>query len=1147
MSEPITMTPAVSNLTATAISTSEIDLTWTLSADTASAIEVDRSTDGNTWDTVTDSLAGNATSFADSSALNEATHYFYRVRLIWSSGPSAFTTTADAWTLPNAPSLLSASSSGPNEVDLSWTNNSAVATQFQIERSDDGVNFYTLDTVTGTTYSDTFADDGSTYWYRVEALNDNGDLSAPSGAVSTSTALAPPSELTATAVSASEIDLAWSDDSVTATGYEVDRSTNGTNFTPLAPNLPADTSSYTDTGLAAGAHFYYRVISLAGVQFSDPSNAADDTTTPPSPDSAWAGTSTSSSVTVNWDPAQGASGYEIDRSVNSGWIDVGDITSGSATSFTDTGLLENTNFSYQIIAKNNAGQSSPIGVSATTSLEVPAIPSGVQAIALSATSVEIVWENNADNEQGFNVGYNTNGTSVYTPIGSTAAGTTKFIATNLSPGTAYFFAVQASNSEVTSGWSDPSSLVTPNLPTGSHQPPQPPTNLSATGGTNLIQLQWDPSPTPGVEYWVERQLPGGNNWGVIGIAVDTTYNDDPGVTGFTFSYRVVAANGEHTSTPTNTAQAMKPWPAPTLNLHLFTWSTDYKATVFWDPPVDPHSVDGYSFSYTTGDGATNTIPLGAGDHAVTIAAPQGDHTYSYTLVASKGSLSTTYYYLVTSVNAQGNESDASAPASATTPAGQMTATGSDLSGPEGTDINGTIATFTDSEVNTAADDYTASIDWGDGDTSAGTIQMNDSGGFDVDASHAYQTIGDQTATVTLTHTDSGRTAMATSTVHVEDPGITVEGVAIPSSGGWLALGPVARFSSVDSNLSASDFHATIDWGDGSPPTTAGISANGSSFNVEGDHAYAASGEYTIVATITDPYGGQAVAATAFSSDDDASTSGFLGDPLIGLQNESTEVDTTPFGEPGVADDGGYFGSQWGVADGLSGVTGYGEGQGEMSNMPNTRFNPSSATTQLTVGSTFDVTETAEPSSNPSLYAFGFSIENTSDSAVDMLFRLANEFLFMWQPSGSSSVAQIQDYDSTDPLTSIDTAGGAPMLQCDFGVVAPHAVQTFNLYFGTADSSSDAQSTLASVGSQIDDVADSSGNAAMFGFSGGPQYTADLQVDSNNDGTINSADDPIKDDPNKPGKVIVANTLDEDNSNKPGYADFNGWGHALATA
>lgn len=664
--EPIAMTPAVANLTAASASTSEIDLTWTLNAPNASAIEVDRSADGTNWTTATDSLPGTAASYADTSGLSEATHYYYRIRAIWSAGPSAFTNTADSWTLPNAPSGLSVSSTGPNEIDLSWTNNSAVATQFQIERSDDGTNFYTLDTTTGTTYSDTSPDDGSTYWYRVEALNDNGDPSAASDASSASTALAPPSELTAAAVSASEIDLAWSDDSVTATGYEVDRSTDGVNFSPLAPNLPADTSSYSDTGLAPGSHFYYQVISLAGAQVSDPSNRADDTTTPPSPDSAWA-TTTSSSVTLNWTPAQGASGYEVDRSVNGNWVDVADVVGGSTTTFTDTGLLGNTTFSYQIISENNAGQSSPMDVSATTSADKPAAPSGLQAIVLSPTSVELVWVNNASNETEFLIDKSDNGGWSWTNLGKTDPGTTNYIDSGLQPGQTRSYEVLAHNSNGDSGVDGDSAMIsatTPSLPAGALQPPQSPSNLRATSSPSFIQLSWDPSPTPLVDYWIERKLPGTDNWGVIGINsafidgpysrnASTTFSDQPSLLGVNFDYRVFAANTEYTSDSyAGPAQAMKQHPAPTLgNLNVYPWNSGYKATISWDPLVDPTSVVGYSFSYTTNH-VTTTVPVNVSDHAVTVTASAADPSFSYTLIAYSESLSTTYqdYNIVTRNN-----------------------------------------------------------------------------------------------------------------------------------------------------------------------------------------------------------------------------------------------------------------------------------------------------------------------------------------------------------------------------------------------------------------------------------------------------------------------------------------------------------------
>ena len=52
--------------------------------------------------------------------------------------------------------------------------------------------------------------------------------------------------------------LRWSDNSTVESGYKVERSTNGVNFTPLG-TVEANVTSYFDTGLTAGTTYYYRV------------------------------------------------------------------------------------------------------------------------------------------------------------------------------------------------------------------------------------------------------------------------------------------------------------------------------------------------------------------------------------------------------------------------------------------------------------------------------------------------------------------------------------------------------------------------------------------------------------------------------------------------------------------------------------------------------------------------------------------------------------------------------------------------------------------------------------------------------------------------------------------------------------------------
>jgi len=71
---------------------------------------------------------------------------------------------------------------------------------------------------------------------------------------------------------------------------------------------------------------------------------------------------------------------------------------------------------------------------------------------------------------------------------------------------------------------------------------------------------------------------------------------------------------------------------------------------------------------------------------------------------------------------------------------------------------------------------------------------------------------------------------------------------------------VAVFTDTNTAGVASDFTATIDWGDGT--TTAGtVSGGGGTFTVSGTHTYATSGTFNVVVTLTDDPPGTATATT----------------------------------------------------------------------------------------------------------------------------------------------------------------------------------------------------------------------------------------------------------------------------------------------
>src|SRR5438445_708177 len=237
------------NLIAKAVSTSEIDLSWTAPSDLNSLIldgyKIERSTDGGTtWSTIVSSTGSTATTYSDT-GLAASTTYTYRVSSVNSFGASSPSNIASAKTFdvvpPIAPTGLTATAVSSSQINLSWTaptnNGGSAITGYKIERSTDGGT--TWSTIvsntgsTGTTYSDTGLVHSTTYTYRVSAINSAG-TSSPSDTASDKTfdvVPTAPTGLTATAVSSSQINLSWAapvdDGGLPITGYMIERSTDG--------------------------------------------------------------------------------------------------------------------------------------------------------------------------------------------------------------------------------------------------------------------------------------------------------------------------------------------------------------------------------------------------------------------------------------------------------------------------------------------------------------------------------------------------------------------------------------------------------------------------------------------------------------------------------------------------------------------------------------------------------------------------------------------------------------------------------------------------------------------------------------------------------------------------------------------------------
>jgi hypothetical protein len=199
---------------------------------------------------------------------------------------SAYSNQTNATTLasiPVAPSGLTITTLLSSKIIIAWTDNSNNETGFKVQRKQGATGTYTTITTTGanaTTYSDTGVTDGTLYYYQVSATNSAGD-SAYSNEVSGTTPLAKPTAATATAVSSSQINLTWVDNSASETGYKIERKRLlGGTYSQIAL-VGANVQSYADTsGLDPNTKYYYRIRATNGTLDSDYSNEPSATTFP---------------------------------------------------------------------------------------------------------------------------------------------------------------------------------------------------------------------------------------------------------------------------------------------------------------------------------------------------------------------------------------------------------------------------------------------------------------------------------------------------------------------------------------------------------------------------------------------------------------------------------------------------------------------------------------------------------------------------------------------------------------------------------------------------------------------------------------------------------------------------------------------------
>ena len=346
--------------------------------------------------------------------------------------------------LPSAPMVKIGNSATSGKPLLTWD---AVpgADSYNVYRAVSGEGAYTkINSTTATSYVNTGAKDGVTYYYKITAVNSSGEgeySNVVSGKVVVTPKPAAPVVKIGNSATSGKPVLTWNAVSG-ATSYKVYRATSQNGTYSLLGTVTA--TNYTNTGAKAGTIYWYKVKAVNSAGESPYSNIVSGQATVTT--LTLGHSSTSGKPQLTWKAVSGAASYKVYRATSkNGAYSV--INTTKALTYTNTGAALGTTYYYKVEALNAAGKS--MGFSAIVEGKV----APVLAVGYSSVSgkPQLTWKA-VPGATEYQVYRSTQQNSGYTKINTTTA--TSYVNTGAKANTTYYYKIVAVKGTAVSDFSN---------------------------------------------------------------------------------------------------------------------------------------------------------------------------------------------------------------------------------------------------------------------------------------------------------------------------------------------------------------------------------------------------------------------------------------------------------------------------------------------------------------------------------------------------------------------------------------------------------------------------------------------------------------------------------------------------------------------